>query len=42
MADTHSKPHPAAAQRVAELGPDAILHAGDIGELVVLDELAKV
>lgn len=27
---------------MAELGPDAILHAGDIGELAVLDELKKV
>lgn len=42
MADTHSRPHPATAQRLAELGPDAILHAGDIGELAVLDELKKV
>jgi uncharacterized protein len=42
VADTHSRPHPAAAQRLAELGPDAILHAGDIGELAVLDGLAKV
>ena len=42
VADTHSKPHPATAQRLAELEPDAILHAGDIGKLEVLDELAKV
>lgn len=42
VADTHSKPHPATAHRVAELEPDAILHAGDIGALEVLDELAKV
>ncbi|HXK20000.1 MAG TPA: metallophosphoesterase family protein [Polyangiaceae bacterium] len=42
VADTHSKPHPATAQRLAELEPDAILHAGDIGELTVLDELTKV
>jgi len=42
VADTHSKPHPASAQRLAELEPDAILHAGDIGDLAVLDELAKV
>jgi putative phosphoesterase len=41
VADTHSKPHPAIAQRLAELAPDAILHGGDIGELTVLDELAK-
>ncbi len=42
VADTHSKPHPASAERLAELAPDAILHGGDIGELSVLDELAKV
>jgi hypothetical protein len=42
VADTHSKPHPATAERLAELQPDVILHAGDIGELTVLDELAKL
>lgn len=42
VADTHSKPHPATAQRLAELRPGAILHAGDIGELAVLDQLAEV
>lgn len=41
VADTHSKPHPATAERLAELAPDAILHAGDIGDLSVLDELAQ-
>jgi putative phosphoesterase len=40
VADTHSKPHPATAERLAELEPDAILHAGDIGDLAVLDQLA--
>jgi putative phosphoesterase len=42
VADTHSKPHPAAAERLRELSPDAILHAGDIGALTVLDGLAKI
>jgi putative phosphoesterase len=42
VADTHSKPHPAAAQRLRELSPDAILHAGDIGALTVLDPLAAI
>lgn len=42
VADTHSKPHPATTERLKELEPDAILHAGDIGELRVLDELAKI
>jgi uncharacterized protein len=42
VADTHSKPHPATRQRLTELRPDAILHAGDIGDLKVLDELAQL
>ena len=42
VADTHGRPHPATAARLAELRPDAILHAGDIGELTVLDRLAEV
>jgi putative phosphoesterase len=42
VADTHSKPHPATRQRLNELGPDAILHAGDIGDPAVLDGLAEV
>jgi uncharacterized protein len=42
VADTHSKPHPAVAERLTELAPDAILHAGDIGELAVLDELKQI
>ena len=41
MADTHSKPHPATRERLAALAPDCILHAGDIGDLGVLDELAQ-
>jgi putative phosphoesterase len=42
VADTHSQPHPAAASRIRELAPAAILHAGDIGDLQVLDELSKI
>jgi putative phosphoesterase len=42
VADTHSKPHPATRERLLELKPDAILHAGDIGELAVLDGLAEL
>jgi putative phosphoesterase len=42
VADTHSRPHPAAADRIRALTPAAILHAGDIGELQVLDELAEI
>lgn len=42
VADTHSQPHAKTAERLAELAPDAILHGGDIGDLAVLDELAKI
>jgi|SRR5580704_2668717 len=42
VADTHSQPHPDAYRHIAELEPDAILHAGDIGDLGVLDELARI
>jgi putative phosphoesterase len=42
VADTHSKPHPATRQRLIDLAPDAILHAGDIGDLEVLDRLAEL
>jgi putative phosphoesterase len=42
VADTHSAPHPATKERLVELRPDAILHAGDIGDLGVLDLLAEV
>lgn len=42
VADTHSHPHAATAERIAELKPQAILHGGDIGDLSVLDDLAKL
>ena len=42
VADTHSQPHAKTAERLAELAPDAILHGGDIGDLAVLEELAKI
>jgi uncharacterized protein len=42
VADTHSRPHPRAASLISALEPAAILHAGDIGELRVLDELAEI
>jgi uncharacterized protein len=42
VSDTHSQPHPATAMRLAGMAPDAILHAGDIGDLRVLDELAGI
>jgi uncharacterized protein len=42
VADTHSRPHPAIVEHLTALRPDAILHAGDIGELSVLDELRAI
>jgi putative phosphoesterase len=41
VADTHSQPHPAIAEHLAAIAPDAILHAGDIGESRVVDQLAE-
>lgn len=42
VADTHSRPHPATLELLRASAPDAILHAGDIGDLAVLDELGTV
>jgi putative phosphoesterase len=42
VADTHSAPHAGCATRLAALRPDAILHAGDIGDPAVLDGLAAI
>ena len=42
VADTHSQPHPNAAKLITEIAPDAILHAGDIGDLHVLDQLGEI
>lgn len=42
VADTHSAPHPDARRHLQGLRPDAILHAGDIGDLTVLEELATI
>lgn len=42
VADTHGHPHPASLQHIAALRPDAILHAGDIGDLHVLDDLREI
>jgi putative phosphoesterase len=42
VADTHSHPHSAAADRISTLKPDAILHAGDIGDLRVLEDLRQI
>jgi putative phosphoesterase len=40
VADTHSRPDPRSEALIAAQKPDRILHAGDIGALAVLDELA--
>ena len=42
VADTHSQPHPRAAEHLAARAPDAILHAGDIGDLEVLERLSGI
>jgi len=42
VADTHSQPHPLAAHHIEALAPSAILHAGDIGNLRVLEDLAEI
>ena len=42
VADTHSDPHPRADELIAGLKPDHILHAGDIGDLAVIDRLARI
>lgn len=36
VADTHGKPHPKLGERLRELAPHRIVHAGDIGDLSVL------
>jgi putative phosphoesterase len=42
VADTHSAPHPATVTHLRSRSPDAILHAGDIGDLAVLDQLEAI
>jgi hypothetical protein len=42
VADTHSAPHPDATRHLRSLAPDGIVHAGDIGDLAVLEELAAI
>ena len=42
VSDTHSLLLPEILGRVSALRPDAILHAGDIGDAAVLDRLEKV
>ncbi len=42
VADTHSAPHPRTAELLRAAAPDAILHAGDIGDLAVLRDLSAI
>lgn len=42
VADTHSRPHADAARHLRALAPAAILHAGDVGDPAVLDDLAAI
>jgi putative phosphoesterase len=41
VADTHGRPHPDLAMRIAAIAPARILHAGDVGDLDVLRALEK-
>ncbi len=42
VADTHGRPHPALLEQVRKQNPTLILHAGDIGDGPLLDELAAI
>ncbi len=42
VADTHSAPNERGLEHLAKMKPDFILHGGDIGELSVLERLAKI
>jgi hypothetical protein len=42
VADTHSQPNASGLEHLAALAPDAILHAGDVGDLMVLERLAAI
>ena len=42
IADTHGRPHPESVRLVAAERPDAILHAGDIGDSSVLETFGRV
>lgn len=42
VADTHSRPHERTYPLLRALKPDYVLHAGDIGDLKVLDDLARI
>jgi putative phosphoesterase len=42
VADTHGQAHPNARPLIERLAPDLILHAGDIGDVSVLDPLREL
>jgi putative phosphoesterase len=42
VADTHGHPHPASHALIAAQKPDRILHAGDVGDLAVLEQLGTI
>lgn len=42
VADTHSEPHEGGVEHLAALKPDVLVHAGDIGDLKVLEQLQKI
>lgn len=42
VADTHGRCHPAALESIAAQRPAYILHAGDIGDLTILDDLEEL
>ncbi len=42
VADTHSAPHARTAEHLRAIAPDAIVHAGDIGDLDVLEQLRQI
>lgn len=42
VADTHSVPQPGTLDQLRAIAPDAILHAGDIGDLGVLEQLKPI
>jgi uncharacterized protein len=42
VADTHGHPHPNARAIITGLAPSLIVHAGDIGDLAVLDGLREL
>ena len=42
VADTHSEPNERGLEHLAALKPDVVLHAGDIGDLAVLERLSRI